>query len=503
MRIGTPQVRLPFPSLRAIARDPRSRSGNSPKSGRRTPHLPPVAWILCLLPLVAVLLEEGIVLTWLFGSLSGMVSKLLRLALWGWAAFVIAQKLAAKRPWPASNVCLYALGIIIPATYLLTGSSFRYIVSESMFIPLTIVTLSVAVRPENRRALIIGLCAIVVVHVCFIFLPPESFVQQKAQWALARRSYAFSFLGDEQAGSKLTGLYQYPTSSGVVCIIGIHLLRFSRLLPLIQFPLIVGCALGCLLTVTRSVYVGLAASILLPFLFGSGRLPRISARVITRLVIGGIVLISAGITAWYLMPASLRTGVQQRFSSENLAKGTEQRLHSSWGMISGLQAMFVSPVWGSSVPNSVQCLGADGQELAPHNSVIYVGLKHGLPAMLLFGATIGLALHGLARFSKLSKGTPENQAFVALLCGFIGCLPILLLNPQYGPLLFWIAAGVGLSYGDYKAAAPRAHRIAYSNSQVPGTRLSPLLGAAGKFQPAISLRKPGRVQFVVHARRRV
>jgi len=501
VRIGPSQARRAASSPQPVGRFSRRHGGSAPGTpGKRRP-LPPATWIFGLMPLVAILLEEGNLLTWLFGSLSGIVSKFLRLALWGWAAFVIARKLAAGRRTPASAVCLYALAITIPATFLLTGSSPRYSLSATTFIPLTIVTLSASVRPENRRALVLGLCATVVLHLCFIFLPPESFVRQKAQWVLAQRQYGAAFLGDEQAGSKLTGLYLYPTFSGAVCILGLHLFRFSRLPPWLKFPLVVGCVLGCLVTVTRSVYVGLVAGIVLPFFFGSATLHGVSARAVTRVIISGMVLIAAGIIAWYVMPASLRAGLQHRFTGENLAKGAEQRLRSQWGMVSGLQALLVSPVWGSSVPDSAQCLGAHGEELAPHNSVIYVGLKHGLPTMFLFGATIWLAFHGLVRFTKLTQGTRENETFLSLLCGFTGCLPILLLNPQYGPLLFWVAAGLGLSYGEYQAAVSRAQRTEYPNSLRARNPGNALLGTARVFPPAFSSPRLQRSQSVLRTRR--
>jgi hypothetical protein len=344
---------------------------------------------------------------------------------------------------PKSFLWALSLGVVMTGSYLLGGSSLGAILTELMFIPIVILTIMVASHRVGRQTLVGVLILLVLVNLIFTVAPPASYTAIKIKSVVTESSYGAIYLGDVQKGSRNSGLFTYPSVSGALSLVGYQLSEALPLAGILSVALRLPCMFGCLVSLQRSVYLGLAASFVVSVLLSGTARTHWRTRIL-RLAAEVAVLVFALVIAWNLVPTPLTEAIQHRLSNEQLSSSSETRISSKWGWLTGLQAIMAAPILGSS--GGRFAVGAEGQFIAPHNMLIFVGAKHGLPAMLVFALLLGQAFRGLLRYVRLGARGGERIGAVALCQSFVGAAIVFMFHPGYGPLYFWVVAGIGLAF---------------------------------------------------------
>jgi hypothetical protein len=156
------------------------------------------------------------------------------------------------------------------------------------------------------------------------------------------------------------------------------------------------------------------------------------------------VLVVVFVLSWSFVPTPLADAIQRRLSNEQLTSASETRMFSQFGWLTGLKAIMAAPILGSS--QAKYAVGANGQYIAPHNALIFVGAKHGIPAMAVFALLLVKSFRGLLRYVRLAAQSRERIWAAALCQSFVGAAIVIMFNPGYGPLYFWVLAGIGLAF---------------------------------------------------------
>jgi hypothetical protein len=424
------------------------------------------SFALCLLVVAAVLFaeEESLLASWLFGENSGVVSKVLKVSIWAAGALCTLWRFSIPRPFSTSLACLYAMAAAILGTSLLTGSSLRFILTDTLFIPVTILALTAAADGKGKSIIIISLFLIAVGNLLLIVFPPESLTEVKAATLVAARSYGTYYSGDIEAGSTGSGMYSYETYSGALCIVGLLLLTNAKFTNTIKIPLALGFVFGGFISMTRAAYLGGIVGIVVAAFLRSGSSASTAERVLKTL--GATLLVSAlCVGAWQLVPGALREGMSKRLSDEKMTTGVEQRMNSTWGVMTGIKAIARAPILGSGIRDKSLSIGTDDAEIAPHNPVVGVGARHGIPAMILLAVLLWKAWSGLLKSYQASSAGRERNVNIGILSGFSGYCVVSMVNPGYGTLIFWVMASLGLAFwesqpvvGRWKAKAPGARK---------------------------------------------
>jgi hypothetical protein len=442
-----------------VARIPWSRRLHipSPRLGGR-PVAKPVGRPIPFIALGIVLLigaavgfvQEGSgLLDWLFGGFATYISKALKVILWLTAGSAFSLHLLKTRSVPKWLLWLVPLGVLMAVSALLGGSSLAEIVTELMFLPVVILTGLVAGKRIARRALLGLLIVMVLTNLVLTFAPPKSYTAIKIESNVTKRMYGVIYLADEEKGSRYTGLFLYPSVSGSLSLVGYQLSEALPMAGILGTALRLACMFGCVVSLQRAVYLGLAGAFVLSLVLGGRARIRLGRRLL-RLAAEIAVLIIAFAVAWRFVPTPLEEGIRDRLSEEKLSSSSDVRIYSNRGWLPGLEGILAAPILGASAGKFAA--GADGRFIGPHNVLVFVGAKHGVPAMLLFALLLAKGFRGLLRYVRSAAADGERNWAAALCASFVGCVSVCLFNPGYGPLYFWVIVGIGLAFSPRRSA---------------------------------------------------
>ncbi len=272
------------------------------------------------------------------------------------------------------------------------------------------------------------------------------------------------YIADSSVGihfGRARGPFLESVANGVVMVqvgfaAGFAAVRFRTWWRYVSVLAVLLCALGVLLTLTRSVWVGAAASVLLVGVI----VPRLR-RYLPTVVVGLTIAVGALLT---FVPA-LSNGVNARVNDQ---RPIWDRQNSNNAALRIMEERPLTGIgWQQFVDHGVDFVRQardypiTATHLEVHNVLLSRGAELGVPGLLLFVTALALGpLRGVVTRTR----DAEHQGWrVVLLGASVAWLAGAMLSPFGTPLpnfLLWLLAGVVLAPATVGRREPPGHRVA-------------------------------------------